>query len=121
MGREAVGDLLAFLAVARDRSFTAAAQVSVSQSALSHTIRLGWEEKLGVRLLTRTASHRRQWWLLANVGSVLSDIGFALDALSDLREKPAGTVASRPVRTRRTPSSGRRCGSCLGIGHYRRD
>ena len=47
-------DLLAFLAVAKERSFTrAAAQLGVSQSALSHTIR-GLEERLGLRLLTRT-------------------------------------------------------------------
>ena len=46
--------LRAFLAVARERSFTrAAAQLGVSQSALSHTIR-GLEEKLGIRLLDRT-------------------------------------------------------------------
>jgi DNA-binding transcriptional LysR family regulator len=54
MLRENVNDLLAFLAVARERSFTrAAAKLGVSQSALSHTIR-GLEERLGVRLLTRT-------------------------------------------------------------------
>jgi regulatory helix-turn-helix LysR family protein len=47
-------DLLAFLAIARERSFTrAAAKLGVSQSALSHTIR-GLEERLGLRLLTRT-------------------------------------------------------------------
>ena len=47
-------DLLAFLAVARQRSFTkAAAKLGVSQSALSHTIR-GLEARLGLRLLTRT-------------------------------------------------------------------
>jgi hypothetical protein len=54
MPRENVNDLLAFLAVARERSFTrAAAKLGVSQSALSHTIR-GLEERLGLRLLTRT-------------------------------------------------------------------
>ena len=54
MLRENVNDLLAFLAVAREQSFTrAAAKLGVSQSALSHTIR-GLEERLGVRLLTRT-------------------------------------------------------------------
>lgn len=54
MPRENLNDLLAFLAVARERSFTrAAAQLGVSQSALSHTIR-GLEERLGLRLLTRT-------------------------------------------------------------------
>jgi DNA-binding transcriptional LysR family regulator len=54
MPRQNINDLLAFLAVAKERSFTrAAAQLGVSQSALSHTIR-GLEERLGVRLLART-------------------------------------------------------------------
>ena len=54
MARADVTDLLAFLAVARERSFTkAAAKLGISQSALSHTIR-GLEERLGLRLLTRT-------------------------------------------------------------------
>ena len=54
MARENLNDLLAFVAVARERSFTkAAAKLGVSQSALSHTIR-GIESRLGLRLLTRT-------------------------------------------------------------------
>jgi DNA-binding transcriptional LysR family regulator len=54
MLRHNLNDLLAFVAVARERSFTiAAAKLGVSQSALSHTIR-GLEERLGLRLLTRT-------------------------------------------------------------------
>ena len=54
MPRANVNDLLAFLAVARERSFTrAAAQLGVSPSALSHAMR-GLEERLGLRLLTRT-------------------------------------------------------------------
>lgn len=54
MPRQNINDLVAFRAVARERSFTrAAAQIGVSPSALSHTIR-GLEERLGVRLLTRT-------------------------------------------------------------------
>src|SRR3954449_2563471 len=54
MTRGDLNDLVAFLAVARERSFTrAAAQLGVSQSALSHTLR-GLEARLGVRLLTRT-------------------------------------------------------------------
>jgi DNA-binding transcriptional LysR family regulator len=54
MARENLNDLLAFLAVGRERSFTrAAAQLGVLQSALSHTIR-GLESRLGLRLLTRT-------------------------------------------------------------------
>ena len=54
MPRQTFNDLLAFVAVAQERSFTrAAAKLGVSQSALSHTIR-GLEERLGLRLLTRT-------------------------------------------------------------------
>ena len=53
MQRGNLNDLLALVAVARERSFTAAAKLGVSQSALSHTIR-GLEARLGVRLLTRT-------------------------------------------------------------------
>jgi DNA-binding transcriptional LysR family regulator len=96
MRRENVSDLLAFLAVARERSFTkAAAKVGVSQSALSHTIR-GLEARLRLRLLTRTtrsvspteAGER----LLQRVGSRFEEIEAELDALSELREKPAGTI-----------------------------
>src|SRR5688572_2533897 len=96
MRRENVSDLLAFLAVARERSFTkAAAKVGVSQSALSQTVR-GLEERLGLRLLTRTtrsvsptAAGER---LLASVGSRFEEIEAELDALSALRDKPAGTI-----------------------------
>jgi DNA-binding transcriptional LysR family regulator len=96
MRRENLSDLLAFVAVARERSFTkAAAKLGVSQSALSQTMR-GLESRLGLRLLTRTtrsvsptAAGER---LLASVGSHLEEIEAELDALSELREKPAGTV-----------------------------
>jgi DNA-binding transcriptional LysR family regulator len=89
-------DLHAFLAVARERSFTrAAAQLGVSQSALSHTIR-GLEERLGLRLLTRTtrsvAPTEAGERLLRTVGPRLDEIGAGLDALSELRERPAGNV-----------------------------
>src|SRR6267378_2808589 len=96
MRRENVNDLLAFLAVARERSFTkAAAKLGVSQSALSHTIR-GLEARLGLRLLTRTtrsvspteAGER----LLRTVGHRFEEIEAELEALSELREKPAGTI-----------------------------
>ena len=96
MQRANVHDLLAFLAVARDRSFTkAAAKLGVSQSALSHTIR-GLEARLGLRLLTRTtrsvspteAGER----LLLTAGPRFEEIEAELEALSELREKPAGTV-----------------------------
>jgi DNA-binding transcriptional LysR family regulator len=96
MQRGKLDTLLAFLAVARECSFTrAAAQLGVSQSTLSHTIR-ELEERIGVRLLTRTtrsvspteAGER----LLRNIGPRFEEIEAELDALSDLREKPAGTV-----------------------------
>jgi DNA-binding transcriptional LysR family regulator len=94
--RQNISDLLAFLAVARERSFTkAAARFGVSQSALSHTIRQ-LEERLGVRLLTRTtravspteAGER----LLERIGPHFDQIEIEVDALNELREKPAGTV-----------------------------
>ncbi len=96
MARSGVNDLQAFFAVARERSFTkAAAQLGVSQSALSHTIR-GLEERLGLRLLTRTtrsvaptAAGER---LIRTVGPRFAEIDAELAALSELREKPAGTV-----------------------------
>lgn len=96
MRRQNANDLLAFLAVAKERSFTkAAAQLGVSQSALSHTIR-ALEERLGIRLLTRTtrsvspteAGER----LIRSVGPHFDQIDAGIAALSDLREKPAGTI-----------------------------
>lgn len=96
MPRENFNDLLAFLAVARERSFTrAAAKLGVSPSALSHTIS-GLEARLGLRLLTRTtrsvspteAGER----LALTVGHRFDEIEAELEALSELREKPAGTI-----------------------------
>ena len=96
MRRETFSDLLAFLAVAQDRSFTkAAAKLGVSRSALSHTLR-GLEARLGLRLLARTtrsvsvtAAGER---LLAALGHRIEEIEAELDRLSELREKPAGTI-----------------------------
>ena len=96
MHRGNLNDLMAFLAVGQERSFTkAAAKLGVSQSALSHTIR-GLEERLGLRLLTRTtrsvspteAGER----LLHTIGPRLEEIEAELAALSEFREKPAGTI-----------------------------
>jgi DNA-binding transcriptional LysR family regulator len=96
MPRENINDLVAFLAVARERSFTkAAARLGTSQSALSHTIR-GLEERLGLRLLTRTtrsvsctdAGER----LLNTLGPRFDDIEAEIAALSELRDKPRGTI-----------------------------
>src|SRR5215217_5651195 len=96
MPRQNVKDLLAFLAVAREQSFTkAAAQLGVSQSTLSHTIR-GLEERLGLRLLTRTtrtvAPTEAGERLLRTVGPRFDQIDSELSALTELRDKPAGTV-----------------------------
>lgn len=96
MQRGTLDDLLAFVAVARERSFTRAAhQLGVSQSALSHTVR-ALEERMGVRLLTRTtrsvspteAGER----LLNTVGPRLEEIEAELGALGELRDRPAGTI-----------------------------
>lgn len=96
MSRTNINDLIAFLAIAREGSFTkAAAKLGVSQSALSHTIR-GLEERLGLRLLTRStrsvAPTEAGERLLRTVGPRLDDIDAELAALSELRDKPAGTV-----------------------------
>ena len=96
MQRENFNDILAFLAVARERSFTkAAAQLGVSQSALSHAIS-GLEARLGLRLLTRTtrsvspteAGER----LVLTVAPRFEEIEAEMEALTELREKPAGTI-----------------------------
>ncbi len=96
MPREDISDLLAFLAVARERSFTkAAGKLGVSQSALSHTIRR-LEARLGLRLLTRTtrsvSSTQAGERLLNTIGPHLDEVEQELAALSELRDKPAGTI-----------------------------
>lgn len=96
MSRENLNDILAFLAVARDRSFTrAAAKLGVSQSALSHTIR-GLEARLGLRLLARTtrsvAPTEAGERLLRALGPRFDEIEAELTELSELRDKPAGTI-----------------------------
>jgi DNA-binding transcriptional LysR family regulator len=96
MARDNISDILVFFAVARERSFTrAAAKLGVTQSALSHIIR-SLEARLGVRLLTRTtrsvspteAGER----LLQNVAPRLEEIEAEIVAVSDLGDKPAGTI-----------------------------
>ena len=96
MQRGSLDQLVAFVAVARERSFTgAAAKLGVSQSALSHTIR-ELEERLGVRLLTRTtrsvAPTEAGERLLRDIGPRFDEIDAALAAVSELRKKPAGTI-----------------------------
>ncbi len=91
-----LNDLIAFIAVAEEESFTrAAARLSVSQSALSHTIK-GLEARLGLRLLTRTTrsvsmteiGHK----LYDSVAPRLNEIESELDSLNALKDSPAGTI-----------------------------
>lgn len=96
MRREDLVDLNAFLAVAEEKSFTrAAARLGTSQSSLSHTVRR-LETQLGVRLLTRTtrsvAPTEAGERLLDTLKPALDSIGQQLASLSELREKPAGTI-----------------------------
>ncbi|AYD62530.1 LysR family transcriptional regulator [Achromobacter sp. LC458] len=96
MAKRNLNDLLAFVTVARERSFTrAAGTLGVTQSALSQAVR-GLEERLQIRLLTRTtrsvsptpAGER----LMQAIGHRFDEIEAELDALTELRDKPAGTV-----------------------------
>src|SRR5260370_989669 len=96
MLRENASALVAFLTVASARSFTrAAAKLGVSQSALSHTMR-GLEERLGLRLLARTtrsvAPTEAGERLLLTLGPRIHENEAGLAALSEPREKPAGTL-----------------------------
>ncbi|ELT47452.1 LysR family transcriptional regulator [Brucella intermedia] len=96
MTRQNINDLLAFIAVAREGSFTkAAARFGISQSALSHTIRQ-LEARLGIRLLTRTtravAPTEAGERLLERIGPHFDRIEIEVDALNELKDKPAGTV-----------------------------
>lgn len=96
MRREDLGSLAMFLAVAEEQSFTrAAAKLGISQSALSHAMsRL--EAKLGLRLLTRTtrsvAPTEAGERLAETLRPALDDIDAKLAALTELRERPAGTI-----------------------------
>lgn len=96
MSGENLNDLTAFLVVAQERNFTRAAKrLGVSQSALSQTVRV-LEARLGLRLLTRTtrrvAPTEAGERLLQSIGPRIEEIRRELDALSDLREKPSGTI-----------------------------
>jgi DNA-binding transcriptional LysR family regulator len=96
MARDNINDILIFFEVARERSFTrAAAKLGMTQSALSHIIR-ALEARLGVRLLNRTtrsvspteAGER----LLQNVAPRLAEVEAEIAAVSDLGDKPIGTI-----------------------------
>src|SRR5579871_3064926 len=96
MKRGEFDEFLAFATIARARSFTrAAAELNVSPSALSHTMR-GQEARLAVRLLARTtrsvaptpAGER----LLRSVESALKEFETGLAALEDWQDTPAGSI-----------------------------
>lgn len=96
MAGENLNDLATFVVVAEERSFTrAAARLSISQSALSQTVK-GLEARLGIRLLNRTtrsvsptpAGER----LLRTLAPRFKEIDAEIAAVSELREKPAGTI-----------------------------
>src|ERR1700759_2856140 len=96
MKREDLLDLNAFATVADEQSFTrAAAKLGTSQSALSHTVRR-LETRLGVRLLTRTtrsvAPTQAGERLLATLRPAIDSIGDQLASLSELRDRPSGTI-----------------------------
>lgn len=96
MDRDDASDLLAFLAVARERSFTrAAAKLGISQSALSQIVR-GLEQRLGVRLLSRTtrsvAPTQAGERLFQTIAPRFDEMDVAVAALGELRDKPAGTI-----------------------------
>ena len=96
MAQKDYNDLHVLFTVARERSFTKAASIlGVSQSALSQTVR-ALEERLGVRLLTRTtrsvspteAGER----LIQSISPHFEEIDASLEAVTAMRERPAGTV-----------------------------
>lgn len=96
MKREEIADLMAFVVVAEERSFTrAAARLSMAQSALSQIVRR-IEERLGLRLLTRTTRSvvptEAGEHLLSVLGPMLHDIDSALASLSELQNRPSGTI-----------------------------
>ncbi|QMV73384.1 LysR family transcriptional regulator [Comamonas piscis] len=96
MARDHYSGLLAFVAVVREGNFTrAAARLGVSQSALSHSIRT-LETNLGIRLLTRTTRNvsptEAGERLYLNISPQLAEIDTQVQALSDFRDKPSGTI-----------------------------
>ena len=125
MRRENVNDFVAFIAVAREQSFTrAAAKLGISQSALSYTVRT-LEARLGLRLLTRTtrsvslteAGER----LLNSIGPRFDEIESEIAALSAMRDKPMGNVRITTGGTRLRDHSLAQTGSAApGLsGHQR--
>lgn len=96
MKRDEIADLMAFVAVAEERSFTrAAARLGMAQSALSQIVRRT-EERLSLRLLTRTTRSvvptEAGEHLLSVLAPMLHDLDSALTSLGDLRDRPSGTI-----------------------------
>ena len=96
MLRQNISDLMSFIVVAEVGSFTrAAAQIGVSQSALSHAMR-GLEERLGVRLLTRTTRRvtptKEGERILERIAPLLAEAAFELEGVLDTKDRPAGTI-----------------------------
>lgn len=96
MHKQTASDLVAFLVVAQEQSFTRAAmQLGVSQSALSQTMR-ALETRLGVRLLTRTTRRvsptQAGERLLQTVGQRFAEVDEELEAITALAENPKGTL-----------------------------
>ncbi|MFH7826014.1 LysR family transcriptional regulator [Kluyvera chengduensis] len=96
MLKDNINDLISFMVVPRERSFTrAAAQLGVSQSALSHAMR-NLESRLDVRLLTRTTRNvsptEAGERLYQRLSPHLQEIAQEIDALRDSRERPAGNI-----------------------------
>lgn len=96
MASSKMNDLQAFLVVAQQQSFTkAAAIVRVTPSALSHTIR-SLEERLGIRLLTRTTRNvsltEAGVRLFESISPLFEQINTELEALGELRDKPKGSI-----------------------------
>jgi DNA-binding transcriptional LysR family regulator len=116
MPRTDLNDITAFLAVAREGSFTkAAAKLGVTQSALSQTVR-NLEGRLGLRLLTRTtrniAPTEAGERIIQAVGPKLEEVDAELAALTALRDKPAGRVRLSAGNMPPSWFCGRRCTSC---------
>ena len=96
MRRDEIADLAAFVIVAEERSFTKAAQrLGMAQSALSQIVRR-IEQRLGVRLLSRTtrsvAPTEAGERLIATLAPMLHDLDAAVASLGDLRDRPSGTI-----------------------------
>lgn len=96
MRRDEIADLAAFVIVAEERSFTkAAARLGLAQSGLSQIVRR-IEERLGMRLLSRTtrsvAPTEAGERLIATLGPMLHDLDAAIASLGDLRDRPSGTI-----------------------------